>query len=121
MKILPGIAAATLLAATPVLAASAAWPDLPKTGFISGRPATPKDVTLGNAAFSMSGQSLGAIPVAIPQYVSYKYAGKVRPAVLLQAERGPAGMDMAAIRYADGSQEVVLFSSLTLLGKTKPR
>ena len=66
----------TILGISAALAES--WPPLPTSGFISGRPATDKDVIEGNAVFALRayGAPFGEpLDVTIPQYAYLKREG----------------------------------------------
>jgi len=67
------------------------WPDLPTTGFVSGRPATKEDVNAGNAVFVLEsgGRPVGTpLKIAIPQYAIHVNAesGEQTPGFVIQAE-----------------------------------
>ena len=117
------IAAALGLASMPAIAADKTpWPDLPKIGFMTGRPATIEDAKQRSAIFSMDGGSKGAVPITIPQYAIWTDEhGAKHPMILVQAERAPDGMVMAGLRGFDGSEAVVTMPEVTLLGTKKPR
>ena len=80
----------TILGISAALAES--WPPLPTGGFISGRPATDKDVIEGNAVFALRayGAPFGEpLDVTIPQYAYLKRRGQQPiPVIVLQAELG---------------------------------
>jgi hypothetical protein len=98
------------------------WPDLPTTGFISGRPASKEDIAAGNAAFSLSGQSDGALPIKIPQYVLWSdETGKQHPMILVQAERAPDGTEIVGLRDFNGAETVGTLPEIKLLGTEKPQ
>lgn len=98
-------------------------PELPVSGFISGRAATQPDVRAGNAIFaigtdgSMAGEPLS---VAIPQYAfwSSAEAGKVL-VVVVQAE-GINGLQLFGFRDSDGNEYVATGPEIELLGTTPP-
>lgn len=101
-------------------APSSEWPDLPTTGFISGRAATVEDVGAGNAAFSMQGAGV-PLSIDIPQYVLWKDEdGKQHPMILIQAEKAPDGTKIVGLRAVDGSDTVATLPEITLLGTKKP-
>ena len=109
------------MAANPVV-----WPDLPKDGFVKGRPATQEDAKLGNAAFAIEvgGKVAGKpLDIEIPQYAIHveDKTGKETPVIIIQAEEGNG---IKAIGYkVVGTSEigVCLLRELRLLGTTKPR
>jgi len=73
------------------------WPALPTTGFISGRPATDKDVADGNAVFVLRAYGIAfgkPLDVTIPQYA---YLNKARPA----GRPGHCGAGGARQRHQD--------------------
>ena len=73
------------------------WPQLPSSGFLSGRAATNADVEGGQAVFSMDGKSEGALPIAIPQYALWTdESGAAHPVVVVQAEKAPGGLEIVA-------------------------
>lgn len=70
---------------------STGWPALPKSGFVSGRPATNVDVNEGRAVFVMKGDAgpVGQpMKIAVPQYALYIDAeARTRTAgIVIQAE-----------------------------------
>jgi hypothetical protein len=112
-----GIDMATALAQSP------AWPALPKTGFIAGRPATQKDVAEGNAVFSADkdGKVIGTpLPVKIPQYALWDDGkGHKVPVIVVQAESAN-GFEIFGFRNASGKFFACTRAELTLLGQTHP-
>jgi hypothetical protein len=114
---------ATLLVVLGVSAALAqGWPPLPTTGFISGRPATDKDVADGNAVFVLKayGTYFGKpLDIVIPQYAYLTKRGDKRvPVIVIQAEQARA-IKLFGVRALDGDPSVVKDFELQLLG-TKP-
>ena len=99
------------------------WPALPKTGFISGRPATKQDVAEGNAVFvaEKDGKGIGtALPIQIPQYAYWDDGkGHQVPVIVVQAEVAN-GMELFGILMASGGYSACLRRELTLLGQTAP-
>lgn len=121
-SLLLALAAAAIFAPSLAGSAKTDWPDLPRSGFIVGRPATPDEAATGKAPFSLAQGGHGIIPVAIPQYVYFKDAsGTLHPAILLQAEKGPNGTEFAGIKLIDGTKRIVPFPHLILLGTAKPK
>ena len=116
------IAALLGLAASPAVAApSPTWPDLPKSGFVVGRPASVEDAKQGNAVFSMDGKSGGALPIAVPQYVWWSDEhGTKHPMILVQAEQAPDGSKIVGLRDFAGHETVATLPELELLGTKKP-
>ena len=65
--------------------ASINWPELPSTGFVSGRMATQADIDSGSAAFMLPGGTPIRIPV--PQYgFQIEESGVRTPGIVIQAE-----------------------------------
>lgn len=112
-----GISAA--LAQTP----AQTWPPLPTSGFISGRPATDKDVIDGNAVFALRayGVPFGKpLDVAIPQYAYLRKRGREPIAVIVvQAELGK-GLKIFGVRDLNGKGATAKESELQLLGTHPP-
>jgi hypothetical protein len=111
---------------TPCLAQQAAkqsWPPLPTTGFISGRPATDKDVAEGNAVFALRayGVPFGKpLDVTIPQYAYLTKRGQQPIAVIVvQAELGK-GLKIFGVRDLNGKTATAKESELQLLGTHPP-
>jgi hypothetical protein len=121
---------ATLLLALGISAASAQtptaappnWPPLPTTGFISGRAATDKDVTDGNAVFVLKAYGVyfgKPMDVVIPQYAYLTKRGKQTvPVIVIQAEVG-GGIKLFGVRTLDGAKSTARDYEVKLLG-TKP-
>jgi hypothetical protein len=108
------------LGASAALAQS--WPALPATGFISGRPATDKDVSDGNALFVLKAHGLyfgKPVDIVIPQYAYLLHKGaKPMPVIVIQAEQ-ERSIKLFGVRAEDGEVFVVREPELQLLG-TKP-
>ena len=97
------------------------WPDLPTKGFTSGRVASVEDAKRGDATFSMDGQSRGALPIPIPQYVIWTDEHGVKhPMILVQAEEAPDGSKIVGLRDFKGQEAVAILPEVTLLGTKKP-
>jgi hypothetical protein len=97
------------------------WPQLPSSGFLSGRAATNADVEAGQAVFSMDGKSEGALPIAIPQYALWTdESGSEHPVVVVQAESAPGGLQIVGLLHRDGSYAAATMAELKLLGTEKP-
>ncbi|MGU3307528.1 hypothetical protein ACLBW8_14820 [Pseudomonas sp. M5A4_2d] len=118
--------AALALAPTLVLADTIAWPDLPKTCFVSGRSATSVDVDTGCAAFliNVQGKAAGTpIKLAIPQYALHvdEATGKETPVIIIiQAEENG---EIKAVGYKElGTEQLgaALLREVRLLGTQKP-
>ena len=98
-----------------------AWPELPKSGFVTGKVATKDDVASGQAIFSMNGQSLGPVAIEIPQYAMWKdEKGIEHPVIVTQAEKAPNGMQIVGFRTLDGQETAATMPELRLLGSKKP-
>jgi hypothetical protein len=116
-----------LLVLVTILGISAAlaqhWPPLPASGFISGRPATDKDVADGNAVFALRayGVPFGRpLDVTIPQYAYLTRKGQQPiPVIVVQAELGK-GIKIFGVRDFDGKTATARESELQLLGTHPP-
>ena len=96
------------------------WPELPQSGFITGRVATTEDVNQGQAIFSMDGKSLGPIDIEIPQYAMWRdEAGTEHPVIVTQAEEAPNGLQIVGLMRLDGQVMAATLPEVRLLG-TKP-
>jgi hypothetical protein len=104
-------------------AAKQSWPPLPTTGFISGRPATDKDVIDGNAVFALRayGVPFGKpLDVTIPQYAYLRKKGhEPIPVIVVQAELGK-GLKIFGVRDLKGKGVTAKDSELELLGTHPP-
>ena len=97
------------------------WPELPTSGFLSGRAATIADAEAGRAIFSMDGKSLGPLDIEIPQYaILTGEDGASQAVIVVQAERAPDGTEIVGLRRADGSEIAATLPELRLLGTEKP-
>ena len=109
------------LGASAALAQS--WPALPATGFISGRPATDKDVSDGNALFVLKahGHYFGKpVDIVIPQYAYLLNKGdKPVPVIVVQAEQ-ERSIKLFGVRAPNGEVFVVKAPELQLLGAKPP-
>ncbi|CAN1508579.1 hypothetical protein MCEMIH16_00724 [Caulobacteraceae bacterium] len=108
--------------AVTLMAAFLSWPDLPTTGFVSGRVATDVDIIAGNAVFSQ-GSAPGVsspLPLVIPQYACWtgENAGR-QPVILIQAETGLIG-DLVGLRTPRGEEIAATLSEVALLGVQRP-
>jgi hypothetical protein len=115
---------AILLVVMGVSAALAqAWPALPATGFVSGRPATDKDVTDGNALFVLKAHGVyfgKPLDIVIPQYAYLLNRGdKPVPVIVVQAER-ERSIKLFGVRARNGEIFVVKEPELQLLGAKPP-
>lgn len=107
------------------LAGGQAWPDLPRTCYVSGRAATVADVKAGCAVFvaSSNGKLIGKpLNIEIPQYAIHvdKKTGKKTRVIVIQAE---TAQGLKLVGYKDvGSRKRVVDSlgSLRLLGSKRP-
>jgi hypothetical protein len=119
------IAAFLLTLSMAAQAGSDAWPDLPQTCFVSGRPATVADVKAGCAVFvaTSNGKPVGKpLDIEIPQYAMHtdKKTGKKTRVIVIQAEEAQ-GMKLVGYRIAGSRRKVVdVLDSLQLLGADKP-
>ncbi len=100
-----------------------AWPPLPTTGFVSGRPATEQDVADGNAVFVLKqyGTYFGKpVDVVIPQYAYLIGKGeKPVPVIVIQAEQ-ERNLKLFGVRELDGKIGTVKETDLQLLGVNPP-
>ena len=99
------------------------WPLLPTSGFISGRPATDKDVIDGNAVFALRayGVPFGKpLDVIIPQYAYLTKRGhEPIPVIVVQDELGK-GLKIFGVRDLTGKTATGRDSELQLLGTHLP-
>jgi hypothetical protein len=99
------------------------WPSLPTGSFISGRPATDKDVLEGNAVFALRayGVPFGKpLDVVIPQYAYLTKRGqRPIPVIVVQAELGK-GLEIFGVRDLSGKTATARDSELQLLGTHPP-
>ena len=99
------------------------WPPLPTSGFISGRPATDKDIMEGNAVFALRayGVAFGKpLDVVIPQYAYLTKRGqRPIPVIVVQAELGK-GLKIFGVRDLNGKTATARDSELQLLGAHPP-
>jgi hypothetical protein len=103
--------------------AKPSWPALPTAGFISGRPATDKDVADGNAVFVLRayGVPFGKpLDVTIPQY-AYLTKRSQQPVqvIVVQAEQGK-GIKIFGVRDRSGKAATARESEVRLLGANPP-
>jgi hypothetical protein len=126
LALMAAIAAGLGQGATVCLAQQSAkpnWPPLPTTGFISGRPATDKDVIDGNAVFALRayGTPFGKpLDVTIPQYAYLRKKGhEPTPVIVVQAELGK-GLKIFGVRDLNGKAATAKESELQLLGTHPP-
>lgn len=113
------------LASTLAAADTIAWPDLPKSCFVSGRSATSADVDTGCAAFliNVQGKAAGTpIKLDIPQYAVHvdEATGKETPVIIIQAEENG---EIKAVGYKElGTDQLgaALLREVRLLGTEKP-
>ena len=103
--------------------ADAAWPALPKSGFITGRAANETDLKRGDAVFLTvtGGKPDGAAaPIRIPQYgLLVEKNGKRRPVVVVQAETNERGTFLG-MRDANAETYVATEGEVLLLGSAHP-
>ena len=114
------------LALSPSLAlADIAWPELPKTCFVSGRSATSTDVDTGCAAFliNVKGKAAGTpIKLDIPQYAMHvdEATGKETPVIIIQAEENGATRIVGYQELGSDQLGAALLREVRLLGTQKP-
>jgi hypothetical protein len=100
-----------------------AWPALPATGFVSGRPATDKDVADGNALFVLKAHGVyfgKPVDIVIPQYAYLLNKGSEPvPVIVIQAEQ-ERNIKIFGVRGLDGDPSVVKEPELQLLGAKPP-
>jgi hypothetical protein len=100
-----------------------AWPALPTTGFVTGRPATDQDVTDGNALFVLKAHGVyfgKPLDIAIPQYAYLLKGGdKPVPVIVIQAEQ-ERNLKLFGVRGLDGDPTVAKERELQLLGVKPP-
>ncbi|MFZ3361277.1 MAG: hypothetical protein WA177_21235 [Xanthobacteraceae bacterium] len=115
-------ASTTLAQTSPPSSASQAWPPLPTSGFVSGRPATDQDIADGNAVFVLKayGSYFGQpMDIVIPQYAYMTKRGQNSvPVIVVQAEVG-GGIKLFGVRTFGGVKATARDYELRLLG-TKP-
>jgi hypothetical protein len=120
---LVGVIVAGLGSSLAQQAAAQSWPALPTAGFISGRPATDKDVADGNAVFVLRayGVPFGKpLDVTIPQYAYLTKRGQQPvPVIVVQAEQGK-GIKIFGIRDRNGKAATARESEVQLLGTNPP-
>ena len=67
------------------------WPDLPKEGFVAGRPANDEDVAIGRAVFVLKSEGISVgrpLELPVPKYALHRdiETGLVTPGIVIQAE-----------------------------------
>ncbi|PKA78995.1 hypothetical protein ATI14_6161 [Pseudomonas tolaasii NCPPB 2192] len=102
-----------------------AWPDLPTTCFVSGRPATSEDIETGCAAFliNVQGKPAGTpINVDVPQYALHvdEATGKETPVIIIQAEGNGATEVVGYQELGSDQLGAALLREVRLLGTRKP-
>ena len=100
------------------------WPELPKKGFVSGRPATQDDIDTGNAVFVLesAGKAIGkSLDITIPQYAFHvdKKTGERTPGIIIQAEQA-RGNKIVGMRTFYGTEIAGLLGEYELLGTERP-
>lgn len=113
------------LVPTLALADAIVWPDLPKTCFVSGRPATSQDIDTGCAAFLINVQGKPAgkpINVDVPQYALHvdEATGKETPVIIIQAEGNGATEVVGYQELGSDQLGAALLREVRLLGTQKP-
>ena len=113
------------------------WPDLPKTGFITARPATDEDIAAGHAVFSLKADEtpIGTpYDITIPQYAIHtdSETASQRSCIVIQAEqiKDSEMQPILGVRYADTNADknadnddgrgVGTLNEFELLGTEKP-
>lgn len=119
------IAAFVLTVSMAAQAGGDAWPVLPQTCFVSGRPATVADVKAGCAVFvaTSNGRPVGKpLDIEIPQYAIHtdRKTGNKTRVIVIQAEEAE-GMKVVGYEIVGTRRKVVdVLASLVLLGSEKP-
>jgi len=109
-------ALAIALSAALLFSGAAKWPDLPNSGFLTGRGAAPEDVDNGTAIFAagQDAQNYGKpIDIEIPQYGYFRQEDKY--VIILQAEKYD-GKSIIGAETFDGEKVVGLIDEFDLLG-----
>lgn len=120
------IALVCCLPSVPSIAEVINWPELPKTCFVSKRPANVEDVRKGCAAFLIGGPDKSdgkPLDIEIPQY-AYRVdsvSGKKTPVILLQAEERSGTQVVGYSELGTSRIGATLLSEMQLLGTRKPR
>lgn len=100
-----------------------AWPPLPTTGFIAGRPATDADAAGGNAVFVLKAYGIyfgKPMDIVIPQYAYLTRQGqKPVPVIVIQAEIGK-GIKLFGVRDFAGRASTARDYEVQLLGPKPP-
>lgn len=101
------------------------WPDLPKTEFVKGRPATEEDVKKGHAAFVIKVDGKPAsrpLNIEIPQFAIHveEKTGKEIPVIVIQAEESSGIKAVGYKIIGTSDMGVSLLRELRLLGTKKP-
>ncbi|WP_367188663.1 hypothetical protein [Burkholderia sp. Ed8] len=122
----PLIALACGLTSASSLAEDVNWPELPKTCFVSQRPASVEDVSKGCAAFLIGGpeRSVGMpLNIQIPQYAFHvdSTTGKKTAVIVLQAEERSGIKAVGFKEVQTSSIGAALLSEMQFLGTSKPR
>lgn len=103
--------------------ATSAWPELPTSGFVSGRLATEADLKRGDAVFLslVDGKPSGSpAPISVPQFAHLiEDNGARRPVVVIQAERNEQGT-LFGMKDAKGNEYVATEGEVMLFGTTHP-
>ncbi len=114
------------LSSAPLMAEPIDWPELPKTCFVSRRPATVDDLNRGCSAFLIGGPEKSAgtpLNILIPQYAFHVNgaSGKKTAVIVVQAEE-QAGIKAVGYKEVNTSRTgAALLSEMQLLGTNKPR
>jgi hypothetical protein len=86
-------------------AVAQSWPALPGSGFISGRPASERDISDGNAIFVLKSNDLPIgkpLQITIPQYAYLVEEGGKRTRVILVQAEEANGVKLFGIRDLGG-------------------
>ena len=100
--------------------AEPAWPPLPTSGFLVGRPASQTDVSNGDAIFALGikGKIIGRpLSIQIPQYAVLKET-KER-VIVVQAEEAN-GLRILGVRTFNGKATAAMQHEVELLGTQRP-
>lgn len=104
---------------------TSAWPPLPTTGFIHGRPATSADLAAGHAVFVGSEHGV-ALDIDVPQYAEWTDPGvaggkpQIRRVFVIQAEKINGTPMLGLVDVESGAINAAMLTEVRLHG-TKPQ